>query len=234
MGDFQKLCKVGVNNMRKFLFALLLLLMGILAGCGEEQNTDSGGTAAFTKAAYSSKTSKGDCYLCGGSIEDLIPSYCGQNNIALISLNTFEIRPIEINRYDKTDGRLIEEYIGAVSCFVESNDNGFSASLMQDSDRGYATGCVYFHSDEVLDTNKAADYLCEDCLNEILPSQIDRCFGVGAINLATREIRIFEEHLSAFTLGDFYFACDLQGQGEETHWMDFLTFYCPIRYEKEP
>nr|WP_325223418.1 hypothetical protein [uncultured Oscillibacter sp.] len=45
----------------------------------------------------------------------MIPSYWGQNNIALISLNTFDIKPIEINRYDGITGQLIEEYAGTVS-----------------------------------------------------------------------------------------------------------------------
>ena len=139
----------------------------------------------FCKNAYSSDTSAEDCYLCGDSTESPLSPYWGQNNIALFSLNTFEIKPFEINRYDRMDGRLIEEYAGIVSFEVGNNDGGFSASLMQDSDRGYANGSVNFYSDEVLDINKAADFLCEDCLNEILPSRIDGCFGVGAVNLAT-------------------------------------------------
>ena len=70
-----------------------------------------------------------------------------------------------------------------------------------DYDRGYATGHVdFFYDDEVLDVSKAAGYLCEDCLNKILPSQLDRYFGVGAINLATKEVRVFEEHLRGFGL----------------------------------
>ena len=100
-------------------------------------------------------------------LENLIPLYWRQNNIAL-SLHTFEI-----NRYDRIDGRLIEEYAGTVSFVVGSNDGGFSTSLMQDSDRGYAVDSVDFYADEVLDINKAADFLCADCFNEILSAQID-------------------------------------------------------------
>ena len=150
---------------------------------------------------------------------------------AMGTLNTFEIKLLEINRYDRTDGRLIEEYSGAVSLIVGNNDGGFSASLIQDSDRGYATGHVDFYNDELLDVSKAAGFLCESCLNKILPSQIDRYFGVGAINLATKEIRIFEEHLGGFGLGAFYSDCDLQDQDGDTHRMNLLIFYCPIRFE---
>ena len=219
--------------MRRFVFILLLLML-MLAGCKMEQIADSNSTVVDVKTVYSSDTSTENCYLCGGGIENLIPSYWGKNNIALISLNTFEIKPLEINRYDRIDGRLIEEYTGAVSFGGgESKDGGFAASLLQNYDRGYATGHVDFCGDEMLDISKAADFLCEDCLNEILPSRIDRCFGVGAINLATKEVRIFEKHLGGFGLGDFYIDCDLRDRDGDTHRMNLLIFYCPIRYEKE-
>ena len=221
--------------MRRFILTLLLLLTLMLAGCKMEQSADSNGDATSVKTLYSSDTSTEDCYLCGGGIENLIPSYWGQNNIALFSLNTFEIKPLEINRYDRTDGRLIEEYAGAVSFGGSgSKDGGFAASLLQNYDRGYATGHVDFYDDEVLDVSKAAGFLCEDCLNKILPSQLDRYFGVGAINLATKEVRVFEEHLRGFGLGDFYIDCDLKVRDDGKRQMNFLIFYCPIRYEKEP
>ena len=123
--------------MRRFIFTLLLLML-TLAGCKMEQSADSNSAAASVKTPHSSDTSTEDCYLCGGGIENLIPSYFwGQNNIALISLNTFEIKPLEINRYDRTDGQLIEEYAGTVSFGGSgSKDGGFAASLLQNYDRG--------------------------------------------------------------------------------------------------
>lgn len=220
--------------MRKFVVALLLPFMLVLAGCEIKQSAASSDTAASATPPYSSNTSSEDCYLCGGGIESLIPEYWGQNNVALISLNTFEVKPIEMNRYD-VNGQLIEEAIGAIS-FGESGrkDGGFSTSMVQDYDRGYASGSVFFYDDEVLDISKMADFLCEDCLNEVLPRQVERSFGVGAVNLATKEVRIFEKCLSGFPLGDFYIHCDPKGKDGNTPWMDILIFYCPIRYEKSP
>ena len=66
---------------------MLVILLFILAGCGADQHT-----APDDETRYSSDTSAEDCYLCGGGIESLVPSYWGQDNIALISLNTFVIR----------------------------------------------------------------------------------------------------------------------------------------------
>lgn len=214
--------------MKRFTLALLVLLLFSMAGCGE--------TVPDCETEYSSDTSAEDCYLCGGGIENLIPSYWGQNNVALISLNTFEIKPIEINRYDRLTRQLIEEYAGVISFGGGgSTDGGFSARLMLDYDRGYATGSVDFFSDEKLDVDKAASFLCSDCLNEILPQKVSQCFGVGAIHLDTKEICLFEENLGAFGLEDFYFDCNLREQKRgDSRQMDLLIFYCPLRYLPEP
>jgi len=167
-------------------------------------------------------------------METLIPSYYGQNNVALISLNTCEIKPIEINRYDRA-GQLIEEYAGFAS-FVGggSIDGGFSAILLADYDRGYASGCVEFFNDETLDADKAASFLCTDCLNEILPEDISRCFGVGVIKLDTQEICLLEKNGGGFGLGDLHIDYNMMEAKGNASQMDLLIFYCPIRYEQNP
>lgn len=214
------------------LAAVLALLLFILPGCGEELPGHTADCSDAPETVYHSDTSSEDCCLCGGG--DLIPFYWGQNNLALVSLNTFDIQPVEINRYDRLTGQLIEEYTGTVSFGGGGNRNGgFSASLLLDCDRGYAVGSVVFRDDAVLDTGKAAAFLCEDHLNEILPQQTDRCFGVGVINLSTKEIRVLEDCLSDFTLGDFYIGCDLTGREAHPRQMDISIFFCPVRYEKE-
>ena len=217
--------------MKRFTLALLVLLLPILVGCETRQST-----AQDNETGYSSDTSTEDCYLCGGGIENLVPWYWGQDNVALISLNTFEIQPLDINRYDRLSGQLIEEYTGFVS-FGEnsSTDGGFSTNLLLEYDRGYASGSVDFLNDETLDIDKAASFLCMDCLNKILPKEIGQCFGVGAIHFDTKEIRLFEKNLGGFGLGDFHFDCNLkERKNGNSHQMHLLIFYCPIRYEEAP
>lgn len=208
--------------------ALVVLALCIL-GYGAFRNASAG--TASEKIVYSSEVSAEDCCLCGnGVIEDMIPFYWGQNNIALISLNTFEIKPIEINRYD-IDGKMIEEAIGAVSFGGgASKDGGFSATVLLDYDRGYATGSMEFHDDKTLDVDKAAAFLCAECLNEILPQDTAQCFGVGAVNLATKEIGIFNRCVTGFGLGDFYIDCNLEESSRGSYKMDLFIVYCPTRY----
>lgn len=213
--------------MRKASWVLALLLLLVLSGCGPEQHT-----ASSEAVLYHSDTAKEDCYLCGGKIETLEPFYWGQENITLISLNTFEVVPIEINRYDRLNRQMIEEYAGVVSFGGGKSENGgFSADMMLDCDRGYATGSLRFYEDETLDTDKAASFLCSDCLNKILPQDLDQCVGVGVIHLATKEVRVFEESAAGFGLGDFYVDCNfMEGPGRNSRWLDLLIFYCPERY----
>ncbi len=105
--------------------------------------------------------------------------------------------------------------------------------MMLEYDRGYATGLLNFYDDERLDVDKAAAFLCADCLNQILPQEIDRYFGVGAIRLDTKEIRLFEKRVSGFSLGDFYLDCDLTELDDGSPSMDLLIFYCPVRYTNQ-
>lgn len=218
--------------MKQFVIFLLAAFLLVLAGCGTAQSASS---TALQETVYASNTSAEDCYLCGGGIESIKPSYWGQDNIALLSLNTFEIKPIEINRYDQLGGHLIKEYAGFVSFGGGGSvDGGFSAFLMREFDRGFASGTINFGEDEDLDIEKAASFLCADCLNEILPHDPSRYFGVGAIHLDTKEIHIFEENLGGFTLEDFYVDFGRKDQTGDSDQIGILIFYCPVRYEKNP
>lgn len=216
-------------------FILLLLLLPIIAsGC--EATPAPSPTPPNTETLYKSEVSSEDCWLCGtGSEDSLAGVYWRQDNIAIVSLNTFEITPLEINNYDFLTGNLIEEVSGTVSFGGGSTGNdGFSVTMLIDSDRGYATGQLNFNEDKALDIEKASTFLCEECLNKVLPKDTNTCFGVGALNLKTKELKLFSENLAGFGLGDFYIDCNLQVQSSKHQnqpQLDLLIFYCPIRYE---
>lgn len=206
--------------MKKVL--MLILALGLcLARC------DAGSGAASEQVI--SAASAGDCFLCGDSDS----SYWGQNNVGFISLNTCQVMPLEINRYD-IDGVLIEKNAGyAQSRGLQTPKNGFSAYMMQDPDCGYATGEISLRGDEALVMENAAAFLCEDCLHAVLSGVHEHSFGVGVINFETREIRALESCVTGFGLGDFYIHCDWKQRdsAKDSQKADILVFYCPQRYD---
>lgn len=219
--------------MKRLTLGLLASLLIILAGCNAEEKPTP---TRDVKAEFSSNTSAEDCYLCGDGIESLIPSYWGQKNVALISLNTFEIIPIEINRYDEIDGHLIEEYTDPIPLeYGNSANGGFSGKMLLDYNHGFATSTMYISNDETLDINRASSFLCADCLNKFEASQLGSYFGVGVIDLETKEIRPFYKNVNGFALGDYFVYYDVKGRGsDDSLCMGFIIFYCPLRFGDPP
>ena len=216
---------------------LLLLVPGLYFGCfsrQEQQGTMLSEAAEKEEIRYISQTAPEDCYLCGKNPSSPLSSRSGQMNVGIISLNTFEIVPIEINRYD-TSGSLLEEPAAYVLITNSgTRENCFSTATTINYDRGYADVMVYLNRDYELNVEQAASFLCTDCLNDILEECWgDSSLGIGVINFHTNSIRLFNENITAFMDGDFYVSCDMkkpQETGEDFSWMDLLIFYCPERY----
>lgn len=215
--------------MKKLILALLVILLTLQVGCRSKQDGDK----IFPNKHYTSSTSAADCFLC--SADSSHESYWQENNVGIISLNTFEVMPVKIIQYGD-NGTLIQENTGTfVRRSFKSDANGFYASQAIDSDRGYAFASISFYDDETLDVEKTANFLCEDCLNQLTEKIYKNEFGLGIINFETKEIRTFEENTTGFGSGDFYIHCDFRERDKETDTrnLDLLIFYCPLRYENE-
>ena len=205
--------------MKKVILFLLTLSL-FLTACGAESTQ--------TPEPAISAVSPEHCFLCGNGAGE--PFYWGQNNVGIISLNTFEVMPLEINRYD-AHGAMTQEKAGYVQTGGFQNPEvGFSAYMMVNPDSGYATGQISFHEDEALDVEKTAAFLCQDCLDAVLSEIHDNGSGVGVINFATREIHALEKNFTGFGLGDFYIhICDWEHRNktEDTQEAELLVFYHP-------
>lgn len=131
------------------------------------------------------------------------------------------------------DGTLLEEQ----TCVLTSRnhigqDDRLSLTLNGGCRPGYAHGSVYFNEDKVLDAEKTATFLCQNCLDSLLEEIYKDEYGVGVINFETRELRAFEKNAVGFGLGDFYISCDFT---DKEKWksapdINFLIFYAPLRY----
>lgn len=176
-----------------------------------------------------------DCQLCGHGKGTLLPAYRGQDNVGIISLNTFTLTPIEINPYDDDGNPSVRPSRGSSTHIRSCGEDGYTSFTSENQWRGYAHGTITFKKDEFLDIERAAAFLCNDCFCDIMEEcWDDEPYGVGIIDLKTGEIRLLEERITAFTFNDYYIDCDLRERGEEdsSAEMDLLIFYCPERYEK--
>ena len=89
------------------LFAVLFLIVS-LVGCASLDAPDQSDGEVAENAVNT------DCPLCGDNGEISFPLLSDKDNIALVSLSSFDVQLIGINQFD-ADGKLREEYDGVVS-----------------------------------------------------------------------------------------------------------------------
>ncbi len=214
-----------------FIFCIVL----VLSGCSNTQTQNSESNVADEKEeiVYTSKIQKSECALCSKGGKTLLPAYAGQNNVGIICINTFDISPVSINRYDDF-GNLIEEPAGNMTMNHNSfGENRIRTSTTTHPDRGYADVDVSFSDDKTVDQKAIEKLLCQECLTTIMEDAWDEPYGIGVINFETLEVRLFEENITAFTFGDYYIDIDRREDKENPEHieLDLLIFYCPPRYE---
>lgn len=188
------------------------------------------GIALHTTAAeseYKSRINTEGCFLCGDHSHTDHSSYWGQDNVALVHLNTFDFLPLRINRYDDS-GELIKEQFGIMeSCGLYRDDT--YANSMTHPDRGYASieisGVKY-----KVDRNSVQTHLCETCIQamncvywseESLPE-----FAI--VNFEKQTIRPLDGALTWFFSGNFGISCEYEENGD----IDLLIAYLPPRWEE--
>lgn len=219
----------------------MFLLASVLTGCQSSKDTKelSGSTsypeetAAKEEPQYISETSKEGCLLCGGGEGTLLSLYKGEENIGIISLNTFDLAYIEVNRYDDYGNLLEEPSQETFTRRTSAGEGGFTFMATGITDRGYAMCNLYFNNDEFLDVEQAATHMCTECLDKAMDDGFgDDPTGMAVINFSTGEVRILRENLIAFQCGDFHVSCKSKRNetGENSLEMDLLVFYCPKRY----
>lgn len=214
----------------------------ILAGCvrGREAALPNNTASSFSARpddGYHSEVTQEECYRCQYLDKEAPwkPEGWLQDNIGIISLNTFDVAPISINRYD-VYGTLIEEQSGYMRMGgVSSEEGGFSAHVMEEPDRGYAEIDIFPEGDMELDIDKLSAHLCEECLNEVVELSVDNTYGVGLIDLATGEIHPFEHDFVGFSVGNYLIRCQFKEPESNTgrFTIDTLAVYRPLRYVSE-
>ena len=210
----------------KQIAAVLSALALMLCACGQQSQTaPERDYKAETEAASGYCVSKEDCFLCAAQSESF-----GENNVGVISLTTFALMPVEINRYDHS-GQLIEENTGTMQMrMFQNGEDGMTATAMLDSDRGIAHVTISPQKDATLDLTSAAAHLCSDCLAELASSLHGNACGIGIVNFRSHRLCALQESNIGFGAGDYYVHCDFDSQGGK---ISVLITYSPQRYVNE-
>ena len=168
-----------------------------------------------------------DCFVCGTGSDFPASSYWGEDNVAIVNLNTFEVLRLEINRYGD-HGELIEEEAGYMqTSSLIDNENESYAHAYTFPDNGYAnvnlTGVQY-----AIDRDSIQGHLCQSCLDSINEMWFgeDPPAEYGILSFEDRTIRPLITYTTGFGMGNFHVDCDFEDGGK----IDLLIFYCPPRY----
>ena len=215
-----------LQRKRKRIAAVISVLALMLCGCGQQAKTDQEHDwKAEAEIVSASCATKEDCFICGAET-----GYFGQNNVGIVSLNTFAVMPVEINRYDH-NGVLIEENTGTMQIRnFKNGENGMTASVMLEPDRGIAHVSISLNGEAALDLTNVAGYLCCDCLEELASQLHGSVSGVGVVNFSTRRLYVLQESVTSFGAGDYYIHCDRDAERGE---IDILVTYSPLRFDNE-
>ena len=215
-----------LQRKRKRIAAFISFLMLLLCGCGQQTKTEQEHDwQAEAEAASVSCVNKEAFFICGADA-----GYFEQNNIGIVSLNSFSVMPVEINRYDHS-GQLIEENTGAMQMRnFQNSEKGMTASVMLEPDRGIAHVSVTPNGDATLNLTNAAGHLCCDCLADLASQFHGSVNGVGVVNFSTQRLYVLQESVISFGAGDYYIHCDRDAERGE---IDILITYCPLRYNNE-
>lgn len=207
--------------MRKIACTMLALLV-LLTACSGSAATDP---TEYIHTPYVSTITSAECFVCGGSKDSPARRFWGQDNVGILNLNTFQVLPLEINRYE--DGELIKEAAGftqydGIRC-AES-----SANTCTNPDRGY--GHVQIQGQrKSIDPAAIQSHLCQTCLDEINGMYFWECppEEYAIVNFSDRTIRPLLRPITFFVSEHYAVNCLFQANGN----IDLLIFYCPPRFE---
>ena len=212
--------------MRKLLVLFLFVLF--ISGCSvqkeEQENTSK---KSYEHTAFTSSISADDCVVCGENTEHSLSWYMGQENVALVDVNTFDFTYIEINRYHP-DGTQIMEPAGYMK-MAGGKIGAHRISGMVDPDLGMArlNGTL---SEDPIGADAIESFLCQSCLDEFASHYFehDNVYSLAVLNLSAKTLRPLVE-TSPWYAADHY-SVDFHYEADGK--IDLTIYYCPPRFEE--
>lgn len=212
--------------MRKLLLLILSLLL--LAGCSMQNgDQEDQRKKSYEHISFTSSITSEDCVICGDSSEHILSWYIGQENVALVDVNTFDFCYIEINRYN-LDGTQIMEPAGYMK-MAGGKIGAHQISGMVDPDLGMArlNGTL---SGDPIDANAIERFLCQSCLDEFASHYFehDNVYSLAVFNFSAKTLRPLVESSPWYAADHYSVDCHYEDDGK----IDLTIYYCPPRFEE--
>ena len=210
--------------MKRIALILISLLLLLLMGCGQEEPSTID-LSDYEHPDLVSSISKEECFLCGNRDDHALSTYWGQDNVGLINVNTFEVLPISINKYD-LDGQQVKEPQGVlIHEGIATGERNLHA--WTDPDRGNSQ--VDISPGKAIDPEAIGAFLCQGCLDAFCEHYFvrDTPPEIAVVNFSTRELQPLVETCPWFTFDNFAADVDFQDNGG----MDLLIYYAPPRFQ---
>lgn len=208
----------------KSIFAVMLFAV-MLTGCSTDQSESKEKT--YEHVQFTSKVSTEGCAICGEHPDVHWSWYMGEENVAIVDVNTFDFCRIEINRYNP-DGTQIMETAG----YMQTTGGQIGAhriSGMVDPDLGMArlNGTL---ANDPIDSDAIESFLCQNCLDEFASHYFehDKVYSLAVFNFAAKTLRPLEESCPWYAADHYSVDFDF----EEDEKIDITVYYCPPRFEE--
>ena len=174
---------------------------------------------------FTSKVTTEGCAICGEHPDVHWYWYMGQDNVAIVDVNTFDFSYIEINRYNP-DGSQITETAG----YMKMSGGEIGAhhiSGMVDPDRGMARLNGTLSSDPI-DASAIESFLCQECLDEFASHYFehDNVYSLAVFNFAAKTLRPLVESSPWYAADNYSVDCHYEDDGK----IDITVYYCPPRF----
>ena len=204
------------------IFAVMLLA-AMLTGCATNKSETKGKT--YEHVQFTSKVTTEGCAICGEHPDVHWYWYKGQDNVAIVDVNTFDFSYIEINRYNP-DGSQITETAG----YMKMSGGEIGAhhiSGMVDPDRGMARLNGTLSSDPI-DASAIESFLCQECLDEFASHYFehDNVYSLAVFNFAAKTLRPLVESSPWYAADNYSVDCHYEDDGK----IDITVYYCPPRF----
>lgn len=204
---------------------LVALVALMLTGCAETKTAEK--EKSYEHVQFTSAITVENCAICGEHPDVHWSWYMGQDNVALVDVNTFDFCHIEINRY-RDDGTLIEETAGYMQMSGgEIGSHQISGMVDPDICMARLSGTL---SENPIEASAIESFLCQECLDEFASHyyEDDTVYSLAIFNFAAKTLRpvvvscpwYVADHYSV----DFHY--------EDDNKIDITIYYCPPRFSE--